>query len=262
MIRSHSWLLIGFLLPFTAWHPAGKPRAFDAGITERTALSDALVDKQERAAENGVLEGYIRYRGNPPRPAKLPVTLDRYRCGSADKMSKALLIGRKKGIENVVVLLAPEASDPVDELDSRRYTMDQIQCEFTPHVLVVPAGATVDFLNSDDILHNVNAESSANPAFNRAQPNSETPISRAFQFPEAIPIQCFVHSWMQAWVFVTDKPYFTLTDSNGFFRIEGVPSGLTTLTVWHESLGEITQGVTISPEDPTTIELFLGPLAQ
>ncbi len=260
MIRFHTLLLIGFLVPFTAWHPAGKPRAFDAGITERMALSEAPPGKQEHAPGTGVLEGYIRYRGKPPRPAKLPVTLDRYRCGSADKKSKALLIGPKRGIENVVVLLAPEASDPVNEPDSRRYTMDQIQCEFTPHVLVVSAGATVDFLNSDDILHNVNAESSANPPFNRAQPNSETPISRAFQFPEAVSIQCFVHSWMQAWVFVTDKPYFTLTDSNGFFRIEGVPPGPATLTLWHESLGELTHDLSISSEDAALVELYYGRL--
>ena len=48
--------------------------------------------------------------------------------------------------------------------------MDQKGCSFVPRVVVVPAGGTVDFLNSDRLLHNIHATPKRNVSFNRTQP--------------------------------------------------------------------------------------------
>lgn len=50
-----------------------------------------------------------------------------------------------------------------------------------------------------------------------------------------IEILCDVgHVWMSAYVFVTDHPYVTVTDSDGAFELTNVPAGAYELETWHE----------------------------
>ena len=44
---------------------------------------------------------------------------------------------------------------------------------------------------------------------------------------------------MHALLVATEHPYYALTDESGHFKIEGIPEGNYTLSVWHESLGEL-----------------------
>src|SRR5256885_2267973 len=48
-------------------------------------------------------------------------------------------------------------AEPVEPKPVRpgRFTMKQWEKELTPHVLVIPAGSTIDFPNQDPIFHNV-----------------------------------------------------------------------------------------------------------
>jgi hypothetical protein len=39
---------------------------------------------------------------------------------------------------------------------------------------------------------------------------------------------------MSAYVIVSPTPYFAVTDKSGEFKIENVPDGAYTVTVWHE----------------------------
>ena len=80
--------------------------------------------------------------------------------------------------------------------------MDQNGCVFIPRVVVVPAGGTVDFLNSDRLLHNIHATPKLNVSFNRTQPKDRT-IPVTFAKPEIVRIDCDLHSWMVGWVVVT-----------------------------------------------------------
>ena len=52
--------------------------------------------------------------------------------------------------------------------------MDQEQCVYVPRVVVVPVGGTVEFLNTDRLLHNLHSASTGNPTFNRTQPRGRT----------------------------------------------------------------------------------------
>jgi hypothetical protein len=42
---------------------------------------------------------------------------------------------------------------------------------------------------------------------------------------------------MEGFVYIFDHPYVTITDENGMFVINDVPSGVYTVEAWHESLG-------------------------
>jgi plastocyanin len=133
--------------------------------------------------------------------------------------------------------------------------MDQKGCVFVPRVVLVPAGGTVEFLNSDRLLHNLHSTSQDNPTFNRTQPRGRV-IPIAFARPEIIRVNCDLHSWMRGWVVVADHPFYAMSDDNGEFALSGVPPGKYTLQIWQESLGISSQDVTVTGDEArVTVDL-------
>jgi plastocyanin len=197
----------------------------------------------------GTIKGTIRLAGGAVEVKKLKVTVDQGVCGTI-KDAEDLVVSADMGIRNVVVsLLTPppkaqwSAAPPVQT--------DQKQCVFVPRVIVVPAGGTVEFLNSDRLLHNLHSASTDNPTFNRTQPKGRT-IPIAFRKPETIRIDCDLHPWMRAWVVVAEHPFYAVTNDRGEFALESVPPGTYTLQVWHESLGVVKKDVAMPDGDGVT----------
>ena len=62
---------------------------------------------------------------------------------------------------------------------------------------------------------------------------------------------------MRAWVVVAEHPFYAVTNDQGEFVLENVPPGEYTLQVWQESLGTVTQDVTVREEGgtPVTVEM-------
>ena len=197
-------------------------------------------------AEAGVIRGVVSFNG-PVDAKKLPVTIDQYICGK-EKTSENLVVGPQRGVKNAVVWLKtppPGAAWPSAPVKAE---MDQKECLFVPRVVLVPAGGTVEFLNSDRLLHNLHSASKENPTFNRTQPRGRA-IPIAFAKPEIIRVTCDLHSWMQAWVVVADHPFYAVTGSGGEFELRDVPPGTYTLQIWQETLGITSREVTVAAEE-------------
>lgn len=205
-------------------------------------------------AWSGAIQGSVRYAGPGFEPKKLKVSIDRYICGqyTADE---SLIASPGGGIQNAVVslVLTPDAQTAASPLPGE-VNVDQKNCVFEPHVVVVPAGGTVNFLNSDRLLHNVRGRAEANRPFNRAQPKGRT-VSVKFDEPETVRIDCDLHSWMRAWVVVASHSFYAVTDAAGRFVLENVPPGTYTLRVWHESLGTITKEVKVPDKGAAQVSL-------
>lgn len=187
---------------------------------------------------------------------KLPVTIDQYVCGK-EKQSEELVVGPQRGVRSAVVWL--QTPPPGATWDSaakpEKVEMDQKACVFVPRVVLVPAGGTVEFLNSDRLLHNLHSASRDNPAFNRTQPRGRA-IAIAFARPEIIRVNCDLHSWMRAWVVVADHPFYALTNEAGEFALPNVPPGKYTLQIWQETLGITSREVSVGAEEArVTVEL-------
>jgi plastocyanin len=202
------------------------------------------------------IKGNIRYVGAPIEKKKMPVTIDQYVCGK-EKDPEDLLLSSNNGIKNAVVSLQNVASDAKREWNLPAAKMDQKQCSFTPRVVIVPAGGTVEFLNSDRLLHNVRSAGKENPPFNRAQPHARS-ISFSFKQPEVLRIDCDLHSWMRGWVVVAEHPFYAVTNEQGEFSLEDVPPGKYTLRAWQETLGTVTQQVVVGDKGATTVSMGMG----
>ncbi|HWO41173.1 MAG TPA: carboxypeptidase regulatory-like domain-containing protein [Candidatus Eisenbacteria bacterium] len=201
-------------------------------------------------ASAGTINGQVRYTGAPVQRKRIPVSIDQYLCGT-EKTADDLLLSPKNGVQNAVVSVQglPGAKW---KRDLSPVKMDQKKCDFVPRIVLVPAGGTVEFLNSDRLLHNVRSDAKENPAFNRAQPHGRT-ITITFRSPEILRVDCDLHSWMRGWVVVTEHPFYAITDADGNFALENVPPGKYTLQVWHETLGKATQDVTVTDATPATV---------
>jgi plastocyanin len=202
------------------------------------------------------IQGTIRYVGAPIEKKKTAVTIDQYICGK-EKEPEDLLLSSNNGIRNAVVSLQNVPPGAKRDWNFPAAKMDQKQCSFIPRVVIVPAGGTVEFLNSDRLLHNVRSVGKENPPFNRAQPHARS-ISFTFKQPELLRVDCDLHSWMRGWVVVAEHPFYAVTNEQGEFTLENVPRGKYTLQVWQESLGNVTQEVVVGDKGATTVSVGMG----
>jgi plastocyanin len=209
---------------------------------------------QAATAWAGEIQGRVVLAGEVPPAKKVPITIDQYVCGT-EQPAGDLLVSPAREIRNVVVWLESPPPGAPTSRPPATISMDQKDCVFVPRIVIVPASGTVEFLNSDRLLHNLHSVSKDNTSFNRTQPKGRT-IPITFTKPEMVRIDCDLHSWMRGWVVVAPHAFYALTDAQGRFKLDNLPAGPYTLRVWHERLGEATQKVTVGDgATPVTIEL-------
>lgn len=117
---------------------------------------------------------------------------------------------------------------------------------FHPHILPILVGTTVDFLNDDDVLHNVFSPDACAGKFNLGTwPKGQI---RSYTFTKSdcqAVILCNVHPEMEAYAVVLETPYFAVTSDDGKYEINNVPPGKYSLHIWHEKLKGKPQDVTV-----------------
>ena len=127
--------------------------------------------------------------------------------------------------------------------------MDQKGLMFSPHIMAIQQGTTVEFLNSDTVQHNafwtaVSGDKKAGHNLG-TWPKGE---KRPFTFAKAgvVPVLCNVHPEMTGYVIVSPTPYFAETDDSGNYKIKDVPDGTYNVTVWHEGAKNQSKPVTVA----------------
>jgi len=132
---------------------------------------------------------------------------------------------------------------------SEKPVMDQKGLVFSPHVMVVQQGATVEFLNSDMVQHNVFWPSiSGNKKEGHNLGTWPKGEKKSFKFdqPGVVPLLCNVHPEMSGYIVVSPTPYFTETDAGGNYKIENVPDGKYNVAAWHEGMKVQSKPVAVS----------------
>ena len=137
---------------------------------------------------------------------------------------------------DVVVWLTPLQQDatPAAMGHAGPFRLVQKDKMFTPHLLVVPAGSSVEFPNLDPFFHNVFS------LFNGKRFDLglyESGTSRAVHFDrEGISyIFCNIHPEMGAVVVALSTPYWGVSTASGAVAIHNVPVGSYRVHVWSEA---------------------------
>jgi plastocyanin len=151
---------------------------------------------------------------------------------------------RGEDVGQAVVWLSGPAARPRPAIPTEIGTSKK---EFSPHVVVVPAGSTVSFPNHDPFNHNVFSLSEENP-FDLGLYGRGEVRSVRFDRPGVVRVYCNVHAQMSAVVVVRDTPWYTQPASDGSFTLGSVPPASYTLHAWHERAPEVTRQLDVGPE--------------
>ena len=209
------------------------------------AASLLLVPTAVRA--NGSVMGTVKLGGKPPVLPPQPVVKDGSVCG-ASKPNEAVVVGPAGALGNVVVSLrAPKPATPPPTTAGA--AIDQVGCQYKPHVQAVTVGTTLTLVNSDRVLHNIHGAVGQVQTFNVAMPIKDQRVPTKLTRPGLVRLQCDAgHSWMNAWLYVFEHPYFAVTGADGKFQLKDVPAGHYTVDLWHEPLDGRGAGVTTTVE--------------
>jgi plastocyanin len=129
---------------------------------------------------------------------------------------------------------------------------------FSPHVLPVMVGTTVEWPNNDRIYHNVFSMSDAKQ-FDLGLYKGNPPDKRVtFDKPGRVDVFCSIHTSMNCIVLVLENPYFATTDKNGNYKIPDVPPGRYKLKAWHERLPADEREITVPTNGEVKVDFVLG----
>jgi hypothetical protein len=233
--------------------PEDKKGGGDGAKTALDAMPDAVV------------KGQVTYDGDPPKSEFIEAMSkheNKATCLAGDDVEKNdqkwIVNKSNKGVANVVVWLEPPAGKffKLSDADKKRtdeVSLHQPHCAFIPHVValfpeykegdkLVKTGQIFVAYNDAGVNHNTRVAGNElkNPQKSVTIPpkgKHEFPIKYQGQSP--IKIGCDIHSWMNALALTFDNPYHAVTDQDGNFKIENVPSGVElTVVAWHEVPGK------------------------
>lgn len=205
-------------------------------------------------AKAGAVHGVVQLEGEVPALAGVDVGRDQAVCGKHIS-ARSIQVGAGGGLANVAVWISDiEAGRAIDT--ARESKIDNVRCQFEPHVQTLSVGQTLVLRNSDPILHNTHAyvlEGEGN-LFNLALPTQGKEIRKPMKRAGLHEVKCDAgHTWMQAFFHVFDHPYHATTDGGGKFEIADLPPGRYTLRAWHETLGSTEIAVQVKAGQTTTL---------
>ncbi len=163
-------------------------------------------------------------------------------------------VRKHQDYSGVVVWLEPLSGTPAVPVAARHAEMIQKNKTFSPHVLAITVGTTVDFPNYDPIFHNAFSNYEGQ-IFDIGLYPPGTSRAIAFRREGVVRVFCNIHPAMSAVIVVLKTPYFAVSNKMGIFEIAAVPPGSYRLHVFHERATERTLAALIH-----TIEVEDAPL--
>lgn len=203
---------------------------------------------------SGTIAGTVKFSKKAPPPVEIDMAQDPV-CGLAPTNMSEQFVAHDGKLANVFVYIKSGLGNQQYVAPQKPAVLDQKGCRYVPHVIGVMVGQPVEFTNSDATMHNVHMmpQVGGNQSVDISQPPKGGTTSRVFAKPELmIPVRCNNHPWMQAFINVSDNPFFAVTDENGHFEVKGLPPGTYTLGFVHETLGEKDVTVMVTGKQTTT----------
>jgi len=202
-------------------------------------------------AATASIAGKISFEGEVPKPKPIPTTAD-------PNCTKPLFtedtVVKDGGLANVIIYVSK--GDVVGKNYAPPATsvlLDQHDCHYIPHALVVQVGQDLEIKNSDNTLHNIHAITTNNSALNQGQP---VPMTTKHKFEKEeilLPVKCDVHGWMHAFMAVLTHPFGTVSGEDGKYELK-LPAGKYEITAIHEKYGTQTAMVDVKDGDKSPLD--------
>jgi hypothetical protein len=186
--------------------------------------------------DGGTIKGTVKWQGALPHLAPSEINKDPQICdplGEKHRDLERLLVSPNGGVANTVVFLKNVTAGKAMDLPLERRFLNQKNCRYEPHILLVPEQALLTVRSSDPLLHTVHMSGSAD--YNLPFTTEGQEITRPMTREGVVDLRCNAgHVWMNGEVIVASNPYYAVTDSNGNFELTNVPAGQYEIEAWHE----------------------------
>lgn len=153
------------------------------------------------------------------------------------------------------VIVATPADGSMVEVNPGTDIVDQVDRQFVPYVKAIVVGTSVSFPNKDNIRHHVYSFSAAKrfelPLYSGVPAD---PVK--FDTPGVVILGCNIHDWMIGYIYVSESPWFAVTDTQGRAEIKGLPEGSYNVRSWHP-LMKIDEKATVK-----TVDLGPAPVSE
>lgn len=220
-------------------------------LLEKTGVKRAVLPASSLdPATLGSVGGVVRFAGKAPERIRIDMSQDPVCSLSGDEnlTEQYVVTGGKLANVYVYVKSGPAAAMNLAPRETP-VVMDQVGCQYRPHVVAVQAGGSVEFRNSDSTMHNIHTMPVVvgNEVIDVSQGPKGAPQVRVFGTPETmLAVRCNNHPWMNAFINVAPTPFFAVTGLDGSFGMTGLPAGTYTIGAVHEKMGEQVMQVTVA----------------
>jgi len=169
-------------------------------------------------------------------------------------------VRKHQDYSGVVVWLEPLGGASAVPVAARHAEMIQKNKTFSPHVLAITVGTTVDFPNYDPIFHNAFSNYDGQ-IFDIGLYPPGTSRAIAFRREGVVRVFCNIHPAMSAVIVVLRTPYFAVSNKMGSFEISDVPPGSYRLHVFHERATEQTLAALTHTVEVSDSQIQLPPIS-
>jgi len=126
---------------------------------------------------------------------------------------------------------------------------------FLPALLPLRTGSRVEFPNLDDTYHNIFSYSAPKRFdLGRYRPDEKPVPSVLFDTPGLVVLRCDIHEHMRGLILCLDTPHFVVTDTDGRFRLTGLPPGRYTLKAWLDSRTTLAREVELRDDEVVQLD--------
>lgn len=151
----------------------------------------------------------------------------------------------------------PKPPEKPEKVETSRNKVLQEGAQFSPHVLPILVGTTVEWPNNDRIYHNVFSFSEPKN-FDLGLYKSGESKHVTFDKPGRVDVFCSIHSSMSCIVLVMQNQYFARADEKGAYTIPNVPPGTYKLKIWHERLPPQEKEITVTDKGDVKVDFTMG----
>src|SRR5260370_21907129 len=214
------------------WTAAGFLTGLSCGLLlldSEGASAEAAYQTVE-VTDAGSIAGEVMRPSGEEESEYFPVNKDYDACGKESRRIDWVRVKDGRLLDAVVFIDrigSGEAFMPAIEVA----TLQQHNCVFDPTLQIVHDGGTLELRNLDPVMHNARVYETIQAAqrqiLNAVQEPGADPVSSALRATRgnAIKIECIVHDFMHAWIFVARNPYYVIVAQHRAFNISNVPPG-------------------------------------
>src|SRR6266436_1367321 len=141
--------------------------------------------------QTGTISGTVKWSGTLPRIASFPIDKDPQVCDPDSHKTRdleRLIVGPQNGVANTVVYLKDISRGKAMDIPEPRRSLDQKQCRYEPHILLVLENGPLQLKSSDPVLHTVHMDGAA--SYNLPFRFTDRTVTRTMPTAGLVNIRC------------------------------------------------------------------------